>query len=927
MRTVTLLLSGCTSLVFLASPLEGFRNTGLAASLGVLAGTIAANGTGGRTREPSASLPPTLRTELSLLVAVVLLLLVFALGRGIESFQFHVDKLELIGEHTGAAKASVAAAESVGFSEVAHLKVTDGDGFTIAGVPTHATGLSERREVASRLVSGYAELGMQAEPVGAFTTYTVMVTEVVYSSAVLVAGALATGTVLPMCFLGVWGVRRGVDVVGTAAAVLCIAISGMACCAGALSALGPTIGIGGIWSLFLTASFSGIASGAVVVSALSDDSGRASEAERGILQSGLVLSAGLLIFAASPWRAVSDAAIAVAAGIVGVAATASFLHRAFFQNESPKRPSVYQVCAIGLLSMVAIAGYLSSWVGIKSDEFLATTIVLGAAGVWQIAVSGRVSRPKAPLLLVSGLAAISGSGLLGEIGLPVLAAAVVWWVSKERCAFESAWCWAFVACVVWVHVTQFTFATTQTGLVRAGVVVGTLLILCLRVRAWTTPESPRALGGPHLLIALSISALTAAVSGFDSDEKLAHLAIAAPGIGLGLAGLSEVWKERSSSIDIVTAFVGTCLATTVSLSLLSSALPEVLQLHSDWVLVSVPLFGLAAWSLFRVELQPVWERSALAEKMFVAGSSSLSEVHELVALAERECQEIVGIAISIHVVDDAFTVPVEANTTRPTIEVRCGRMSAVASVDLSRKVTRSERVAVRRVVKRCLKVIRDKRVIEAKIRSRLSIDSGDLGTRHDVRKALIVAESYLNRVDDHSTPLVGAKRAIEAGIRRIELGARGEALTIPSLSICRFEEEIRALLGEDEDVPVAIEVSEDIETESVPEPIVWTVLNLVDNSLAARPRDVVQVKVARSGEELVISVSDDGFGIEPSYVSKISQLFFTTKGRRGGLGVGIPEAHATAARCGGKLEIESSSGVGTRVEIRLPLQSPHISRL
>ena len=80
---------------------------------------------------------------------------------------------------------------------------------------------------------------------------------------------------------------------------------------------------------------------------------------------------------------------------------------------------------------------------------------------------------------------------------------------------------------------------------------------------------------------------------------------------------------------------------------------------------------------------------------------------------------------------------------------------------------------------------------------------------------------------------------------------------------------------------------------------------------------------AAEGDEVVITVSDDGHGIAPENLPKVFDPFYTTKGgMHGHVGLGLHVAynHVTE-RLKGKIQITSTLGKGTCVEIRLKEQS------
>jgi signal transduction histidine kinase len=66
-----------------------------------------------------------------------------------------------------------------------------------------------------------------------------------------------------------------------------------------------------------------------------------------------------------------------------------------------------------------------------------------------------------------------------------------------------------------------------------------------------------------------------------------------------------------------------------------------------------------------------------------------------------------------------------------------------------------------------------------------------------------------------------------------------------------------------------------------------------------------------------VLIEDTGCGIPPEHLERIFDPFFTTK--QGGTGLGLSTSYMIARQHGGDVEIESSEGQGTSVNIRLPL--------
>lgn len=97
-------------------------------------------------------------------------------------------------------------------------------------------------------------------------------------------------------------------------------------------------------------------------------------------------------------------------------------------------------------------------------------------------------------------------------------------------------------------------------------------------------------------------------------------------------------------------------------------------------------------------------------------------------------------------------------------------------------------------------------------------------------------------------------------------------------------------------------------------------LNLISNAAQATgPDGVIRLSTRLEGSRAIVEVADDGAGIPPDVLPKIFDPFFTTKKIGEGTGLGLSIAYKIISEHGGKIEVSSEVGKGTRFAISLPM--------
>ena len=97
--------------------------------------------------------------------------------------------------------------------------------------------------------------------------------------------------------------------------------------------------------------------------------------------------------------------------------------------------------------------------------------------------------------------------------------------------------------------------------------------------------------------------------------------------------------------------------------------------------------------------------------------------------------------------------------------------------------------------------------------------------------------------------------------------------------------------------------------------------NLIDNAIRHSEADsAVCVELSRSADDCLITVQDEGSGIPAEEIDNLFRRFYRASNARGkGTGLGLAIAHEIINAHCGNIRVQSTLGVGTSFEIRLPV--------
>jgi heavy metal sensor kinase len=132
------------------------------------------------------------------------------------------------------------------------------------------------------------------------------------------------------------------------------------------------------------------------------------------------------------------------------------------------------------------------------------------------------------------------------------------------------------------------------------------------------------------------------------------------------------------------------------------------------------------------------------------------------------------------------------------------------------------------------------------------------------------------------------------------------------------------LLAEDRNIKVARDTGEPVPVMGDRARLKQVVVNLLDNAFKYTPTGgSVRLRVFRDGGQGVLEVEDTGVGIPPEAVPLVFERFFRVDRERsageGGAGLGLAIVRSICAAHGGRVEVESVVGSGSRFRVSLPL--------
>lgn len=98
-------------------------------------------------------------------------------------------------------------------------------------------------------------------------------------------------------------------------------------------------------------------------------------------------------------------------------------------------------------------------------------------------------------------------------------------------------------------------------------------------------------------------------------------------------------------------------------------------------------------------------------------------------------------------------------------------------------------------------------------------------------------------------------------------------------------------------------------------------INIIDNAIKFTPKNKhIYIDIKSDENYLNIIIEDEGIGIDQKDILQITEKFYKGKSKKSGSGIGLAITKELIDLHKGKLEIESTVGIGTKVTVRIPVE-------
>jgi two-component system, cell cycle sensor histidine kinase and response regulator CckA len=245
-------------------------------------------------------------------------------------------------------------------------------------------------------------------------------------------------------------------------------------------------------------------------------------------------------------------------------------------------------------------------------------------------------------------------------------------------------------------------------------------------------------------------------------------------------------------------------------------------------------------------------------------------------------------------------------------------------------------------------VEKERRELEAQYRQSQKLEAlGTLagGIAHDLNNVLtpIMGGAQLSLLKlDPSHPIYDNLKTIETGVQKaaelihqILAFSRKQVMTTQPLNLSNLIKDFSVMLRRliREDIHLTFDLNGKLgiieaDKNQMEQILINLVVNAMDavaeggqisiqtaNQTVSKPTPLTTGSRLLPGRHVVLSVIDNGMGMNPATIGRIFDPFFTTKENGRGTGLGLSTVYGIVKQHGGEIQVESSPGKGTRFDI------------
>jgi len=195
---------------------------------------------------------------------------------------------------------------------------------------------------------------------------------------------------------------------------------------------------------------------------------------------------------------------------------------------------------------------------------------------------------------------------------------------------------------------------------------------------------------------------------------------------------------------------------------------------------------------------------------------------------------------------------------------------------------------------------------------------GAVNDPETAREFLEITDRHINRLNDLIDDLLILSRIQELGeVESIKVVRKNLTEVVNStLNDCKQE-------AEDKNIELVLEAGEQFEADINSELLERAISNLINNAIHYSPEnEKVMVTLSGADNEILISVKDNGCGIEEKHLQRIFERFYRVDKNRsrqlGGTGLGLSIVKHIVKAHNGRIEVKSVIGKGSIFTIYLP---------